>query len=559
MEDVPPDESLVDLLRARRSATGRYVAVAADGGQRELHYSSLYDRALAAAAILAGHSVAAGSEGARSEVVVLALADPLDFITAFCAVALAGGVPAPGPARPSSQPAHRSRLLNIVQASVPRCVVAADDDVAGLEALLAGTGTLVLPVSELLRAEPSVTMPMVPPNPVCYVQYTSGSISRPKPIVLRQEQVCAQLRQAAAAFGERQDSVSVNWVPLFHDMGLVTSVLRPLSSDYTSVILDPFDFVKFPMSWPAALTKWRATHTSAPDFGYALCADKARQPERFDLSSLIVARNAGEVVRPATLARFAEVFAPAGFRYETFKPSYGLAEATLTVTACPLAHGPRVIRFSRANLRLGVVRQAPDEADEADVTALVSCGPALPGTTVSIRQPGSDIPLTAGGLIGEVHIAGPQVAEQTDRTPDSGPGRLTGDIGFLWDGELILLGRSRDRFQIRGQNYYCTEIEDTVTASDGRLRPGRVAAFTVTEADDAPALVVLAEFRQGIEPPSDADRAEIARTVTGALSREFGLAVKSTITVPAGRLPVTTSGKVRREACRTLFEEQYRT
>lgn len=361
--------NLAELLKARQSAEGAYVSVTATGTRR-LAYNQLYERAGAMATWLA-QETGDPPQGREAHAIVLTLADPLEFVTAFFAVALIGAVPVPGPTRVDARPGHKARLVNIVKASRPAFVIADDDRTGALREALDQCDVTILPIGQAATSQ-GIDPAAFRVHPSCYEQYTSGSVSVPKPIVISQKNVLAQLRQAAEAFGETHDSVSVNWVPLYHDMGLVTSVLRPLWSDYTSVLLDAFHFVREPHIWPAALTDWRATHTSAPDFGYALCARKVTDVSSYDLSPLRVARNAGEPVRPATLHAFTDRFASAGFRFSAFKPSYGLAEATLTVTACRPEDPPKIIEFSATSLRSGRAAPAHD-GDQA--TALVSCGP----------------------------------------------------------------------------------------------------------------------------------------------------------------------------------------
>ncbi len=543
--------NLAELLKARQSAEGAYVSVTATGTRR-LAYNQLYERAGAMATWLA-QETGDPPQGREAHAIVLTLADPLEFVTAFFAVALIGAVPVPGPTRVDARPGHKARLVNIVKASRPAFVIADDDRTGALREALDQCDVTILPIGQAATSQ-GIDPAAFRVHPSCYEQYTSGSVSVPRPIVISQENVLAQLRQAAEAFGETHDSVSVNWVPLYHDMGLVTSVLRPLWSDYTSVLLDAFHFVREPHIWPAALTDWRATHTSAPDFGYALCARKVTDAGSYDLSALRVARNAGEPVRPATLFAFTDRFASAGFRFSAFKPSYGLAEATLTVTACRPEDPPKIIEFSATSLRSGRAAPAHD-GDQA--TALVSCGPPLRDTEVTIRDESGSV-LDGDGQIGEVHIAGPQVA--ADRAAQSRAaehtGLGTGDLGFRWRGELVLLGRSRDRFQVRGQNFYPSEIEDAVVAADDRLRPGRAAVIALPGAPhESPSTVVLAEVAREHTTLRQEAAAEIARSITRTVSRDFGLSLREVAVLPAGTLPVTTSGKIRREGCRSLLEQ----
>ncbi|WP_194925912.1 AMP-binding protein [Catenulispora pinisilvae] len=541
--------TIAELLAARSASRARFVSII-DGHTRALPFSQLLARSAAVAGRLRAEGLATQVTGGSA--IAVAVQDPLDFITAFLGVAVAGAAAVPGPVRLASSPVHQKRLGAILAVSRPAAIIVDDELYAAARDIAGRTGTMVVSMSTLAADNNDAAEPSATGSPTCYVQYTSGSTARPKPVEISMANIVAQMVQAAEAFDENPSSVSVNWVPLYHDMGLVTSVLRPLWSDYTSVLLDPFEFVKRPEIWPAAMTEWGATHTSAPDFGYALCAAKVTGAEHFDLSRLRVARNAGEPVRPATLERFAQAFASAGFDYAAFTPSYGLAEATLTVTANPVGEPPRTFTFAEPSLRQDRARE-PEEGEP--LVTLVSCGKPVRGTEVTIWNEDGER-LREDGRIGEVRIAGPQVSTGAIAPSDADGERCrTGDLGFWWKGELVLLGRAKDRFQVRGQNYYSAEIEDSAVAADVRLRPGRAVAIADCAASDpAPRVTVLVEAVRECAELSAADQADIARNVVRAISSGLGLSIDTVHIVPAGTLPLTTSGKVRREKCRDLVE-----
>ncbi|MFG2428685.1 AMP-binding protein [Streptomyces sp. NPDC048590] len=544
---------LLELLDHRAAAGGaRYVRL--DSRARctgELTAAELARRSRGLAARLAPLLPA----GAGPYVPIVAR-DPLFFVEAFFGVLRAGLVPVPAPAAPHTHRGHARRLAGIVEVSGPHVVVADTPQTAAVPEL---TGLAVLLPEGDTPAPPAACPGRVggDPDAAAYVQYTSGSLGAPKPVVLGHRHVLAQLAQAAQAFEETAESVSVGWVPLSHDMGLVTAVLRPLWSGYTSVLIDPFDFVRDPALWPRAMTDWRATHTSAPDFGYALCARKVPEGAGpYDLTRVRVARSAGEPVRAATMRAFAERFREAGFDHAAFAPSYGMAEATLTVTTCPPRRPPGIRELSAAALRKGSV-EAP--AGPEDVQEAVSCGPPLRDTRVEILDPDTGEVL-GPDTVGEVWIAGPQVAVPLGCGHLVGQvaGHRTGDLGFTDGTELYLLGRAKERFQLAGENFYSVELEAAVAAADSRIRPGRTAVFAARPpgGEDRSVPVVLAECRAGAETEMDeATARSLARSVVSALGRGMGLPVSVVWLVPAGTLPVTTSGKIRRGSCRDAFEE----
>jgi acyl-CoA synthetase (AMP-forming)/AMP-acid ligase II len=545
----PP--TLIDLL-AERSASGRCRYVSYDPRRDRTRELTCRQLDAASTAVAAGLRELSTADDSDRPGVVLAVQEPLSFAVGFFAILRAGGVPVPAPGRPLTHRRHLQRLRSIARSASPALIVT-DGDADLLQRALPSYHVVTL--SRLARRgdqHPGETFRTTDTD-IAYVQYTSGSVADPTPVRLRHHHVLAQLRQAADAFEEGPDSVAVTWVPLHHDMGLVTGVLRPMWSGYTSVFLDAFDFLRDPMRWPRLLSNWRATHTSAPDFGYSLCTWKAVNARDLDLSNLRVARSAGEPVRGTTMRAFADTFAPAGFDYACFTPSYGLAEATLTVTAAPVGRPPTSLWLSTAALRRGGVRPT---ASGPDATEVVSCGPPLPGTRVEIVDPDTHR-LRGERELGEVWIAGPQVAPSpgTIHEIDGQPGHLTGDQGFAHRGELYLLGRGADRFQVAGENYYSTEIEAVVGHADDRLRLGRVAVF-LGHRDHwpAPAPVILAECRQTAELDEHAS-AHLAHTVITSVQERSGLAVRCVWLLEPGALEVTTSGKLQRERCRKAFED----
>ncbi|WP_350352850.1 AMP-binding protein [Microbacterium sp. A8/3-1] len=521
---------LVELVRDRRSNAAMLVELRG-GRERRLSFADLDWRSDVLARGLASFG------DLRGTTVPIALQSPLDFATAFFGVAKAGAVPVPAPSHAAVHPGHRRRLEQIIDASVDG-VALVDPSVFAVFSGHARIRFATFPALEEKTAEKYAgAWPAV--SDVAYYQYSSGSLGAPHPIVLSQDNVLAQLAQAAEAFNETSSSVSVNWVPLFHDMGLVTSLLRPLWSGYTSVILDPFEFVRDPTVWPRELTRWRATHTSAPDFGFALCAAKTQSLEGLDLSALAVARSAGEMVRPSTLESFSERFHAVGFRSSSFAPSFGLAEATLTATTTAVADEPRVVAFSAAELRHDRAIPARDGVEQV---RLVSSGAPLRGTRVEIVDSSGHV--LRAGKIGEIRITGRQVA---------GGVVDTGDIGFILKGELFPLGRARERFQIAGVNFYSGEIERAITDAVPQLRPGRAAVFVAFAEVTGSKLVVQCERRADAELEAPAEDT-VRRRIRSLLAEQFGLRVHVIDVVPPRTLPVTTSGKLRRGECRRRFE-----
>ncbi|KOU18297.1 hypothetical protein ADK52_30740 [Streptomyces sp. WM6372] len=526
---VPAGPAETVRERVRRHARERPQAVAVSALRGGRTTERLTYRQLDALADRAGAALRAAGAGTGDRV-VLVLPNDGAFPAALVAAVGAGLVPVPAPPPEAARvDALRERLLGIVADCRPALVVTLARWTRELRALLGPSGPRCLAWEELAEG-PSYGPVARARTEFAFLQYTSGSTGRPKGVSVTHEAVLASCAQAARVYRERPTDVAVTWVPLHHDMGLVTGVLRPLFGGYRSVLLTPREFVRSPGSWLAAVTAHRGTLSSAPDFGYELCLRRIPAEELlgFDLSSWRVARNAGEVVRAATAERFAARFAPAGLRPGTLCPSYGMAEATLTVTACTPAVPPVTLQVDRELYARGTV--APARPGEAAVR-LLSSGVPVPGTEVRVRAAGP-------GRVGEVFIRGPQLFTgywPGRRAPDW---HRTGDLGFLHRGQLFVVGRADDVLVHQGRNFHPADVQAVCAGVPG-LRAGRCAVFLVPHAE-ADRVCLVAETA-GAAGPEAHPAAEVRRR----LARSLGLYVSEVVLLPAGGLPVTTSGKVR--------------
>src|ERR1044072_7725154 len=293
------------------------------------------------------------------------------------------------------------------------------------------------------------------------------------------------------AFGQSEQSIILGWLPIYHDMGLIGNVLQPLYLGAHCIIMSPAAFIQRPFRWLRAISHYRATTSGGPNFAYELCIRRINESQRaeLDLSSWSVAFNGAEPVREHTLKRFSEFFAPCGFSPRSFRPCYGLAEATLLVSGQERG-GSLIKSFDSGALEKDLVRQVQAGGDNARM--LVSCGAALPDQRIVIvdRDTLRECP---ADKVGEVWVSGPSVArgywsrpEETEQTfkaylSDTGEGPFlrTGDLGFLREGELFITGRLKDLIIIRGLNHYPQDIELTVQNSHPALRPDSGAAFSI--------------------------------------------------------------------------------
>ncbi|HSF43369.1 MAG TPA: AMP-binding protein, partial [Thermoanaerobaculia bacterium] len=546
----PPSLSAPPLLRLLREraaeAPGRTGFRFLDATGAEAEVLTLGELDLRARTVAASLEEA-GAVGERA----LILHPPgLGFVTSFLGCLYAGTVAVP--AYPPGRNRPPARLRSIAADARPRVVLA--------PAPIASTGrALAEKVPELGgvrwidtdRLDPGLaeawreTAPA--PDAPAFLQYTSGSTSEPKGVVVTHGNLLHNEEAIRGAFGLSESSVVVGWLPLYHDMGLIGNVLQPLYAGAEAILMAPLSFLQRPALWLEAVSRYRATTSGGPNFAYDLCVRKVSEEEKaaLDLSGWTVAFNGAEPVRAETVERFAQAFAPCGFRREAFYPCYGLAEATLFVTGGAPGEPP-------------VVR--PVEAASPGSRPVVGCGRAAAGQTVRIVDPESRAPV-APGRVGEIWVSGPSVAAgywdrpaETERTfgarlaGGEGPYLRTGDLGFLADGELFVTGRLKDLIILRGRNHYPQDLERTAEASHEALRPGGGAAFSVDLGGEE-RLVILHE----VERSSASDPAGAAEAVRRALSQEHEVAVEEVVLVRSGTILKTTSGKIRRAACRAAY------
>jgi len=553
-------EDLVTLLRqrAQTQAERRAYTFLLDGEQEEetFSWSQLDQRARAIAARLQ-RTVALGDR-------VLLLYPPgLEYIAAFFGCIYAGAVAVP--AYPPRHNRNQLRLQTLVTDAQAQTALTSTHVLSRVSDRMTRDTNLAqlswISSDEIANEESDGWCAAhLSADSLVLLQYTSGSTTTPKGVMINHRNLLSNERLIEYAFSQSSESVVVGWLPLYHDMGLIGNVIQPLFVGAPCVLMSPLAFLQKPLRWLQAISHYRATTSGGPNFAYDLCVRKIGEEQltALDLSSWKAAFNGAEPIRAGTLEAFAEKFAPCGFRREAFRPCYGLAEATLIVSGSPEPRSPLVKHVSKK--ALDVHRVANPEGVE-DQYSLISSGRVLPGEQIRIANP-VQLTTCAPEEVGEIWLQSASVAagywnneEQTEETfrayfADTGEGPFlrTGDLGFFADGELFVTGRLKDLIIIRGLNYYPQDIELSVERCHAALRPGCGAAFSVTlEGEER--LVIAHE----LEPRQRPDLKQVINCIRQSVIENHELQVYAVTLIRAGTLPKTSSGKIQRHACRAEF------
>ena len=548
-------EHLSRLAVERPYDTALVVVGAKDGASTDtaISYALLDQRVRALAARLQRRF-------ATGERVLLLLDNDERYVVAFFACLYAGLIAVPAFPPESARPQHLARLTGMAQDAQARCLLT-----TGAVLSLLGTAIDGFPGCEAIdvdavEAEEGAD-PWRPHTPhdadIAFLQYTSGSTSTPKGVMVSHANLMANERAIEEGLSVGADDVFVTWLPLYHDMGLIGGLLQPLHRGIPVVLMTPQFFLERPIRWLEAIARHRGSISGGPDFAYRLCLERIKDGPlaQLDLSSWRVAFSGAEPVRHDTLRSFIERFVPTGFGADAVYPCYGLAEATLLVSGGRRGQGLLTTSFDSEALGQG--RAQPDP----EGSTLVSCGRAPSGHRAAIVD-AQTLTVLGDDRVGEIWASGPSIAqgywqrqadsEQTFVERDGRRWLRTGDLGFVHKGELFITGRLKDLIILRGQNVYPQDLERAIEAEVEAARPGRVAAFAVALPDGGEGVGIAMEISRGLQKRVPVEAlVEALSQATAGVCRE---PVSVVVLLNPGGLPKTSSGKLQRAACRLGWE-----
>jgi acyl-CoA synthetase (AMP-forming)/AMP-acid ligase II/acyl carrier protein len=529
-----------------------YVVIQEGFQDRAISYAELISRVRVVAAGLRNRI-------ARGERALLIYQEVLEFITAFLACQYAGVVAVPVPyLKGAKQLARLNHIArNAEVAAILSVSTSLEDIKKGLGEVLSDNRVMLLGTE---GGEPAEMQPAVDVScsDIAFIQYTSGSTGDPKGVVITHRNLNSNQHLIQQAFGCDEQSVIFSWLPFHHDMGLVGNLLHVLYTGSTCVLMAPLSFLQSPVVWLEGISRFKATHSGGPNFAYELCINRISDEalKGLDLSSWVVAYNGSEAIKPETMYRFATRFQSAGFRYGSFYPCYGLAEATLLVAARnrhlpPMTISAGEVVYGGANML------CPADTESLSTQQLVSSGEVQAGISCEIFS--SDGRECADLEIGEICLAGESVSTGYWKVGAGDryflrKGRhflRTGDLGFLHEGNLFVRGRIKEMLVMRGENYYPNDIEAAIANVHEALEPAGIAVFATGDSGDS--YVIAAEMKRARR--GDGDLGDCLRSIERMATGMTGLSPFDVLILPPMGLPRTTSGKLQRVKCRETYHE----
>lgn len=553
--------TLVDLLRHRalhQPNEEAYEFIETDGTQQRLTYAQLDTHVRSVATQL----VIANLSGERA---LLLYTPGLDYIIAFyaCLYAKVTAVPA-YPPDPTRLDRTLPRLMSVIEDCQAKAILTTSPIAEMAEGLFQASklsSDLQWISTDQAQLEDASywRMPLIKADSLAFLQYTSGSTSKPRGVMLSHHNLLSNMAYSDTVIDYGQNPRAVTWLPPYHDMGLIGSLLQPMYAGFPVTLFSPLDFLSHPLKWLQTISDKRGTCSAGPNFAYDLCVKRITEAQRdaLDLSCWSITINGAEPVRADTMQRFCEYFAPCGFKAEAFSPSYGLAEATLFVSgAFKQSSRKKMHYFDQKSLQAREIKHLAESADSA--TLLVSCGPT--GFDMQIVNP-ETLKICQPDEVGEIWLMHDSISVGYWNKPETNPAQFqaytacqkgpylrTGDLGFLHGEELFIAGRIKDVIIVRGRNLYPQDIEYVVERADSHIRPGCLAAFAYPKGETE-GLGIVAEIKR---PQQENQLADIAKSVEQAVLASHDIRCDYIAFVESKSIPKTSSGKIQRHLCKAM-------
>lgn len=555
--------NLISILNHRAEQTPEQIAYIflKDGDKQEQKIS--YKQLCLNAKSIAASLKALVPQGSRA---LLLYPQGLDFISAFLGCLYAGIIAVPVYPPKSNQ--KMARLESIIKDSTPHILLTTSFLLENIKNKLTDVLDLFdiqwLTTDSVNISEASNwILPNISNDSLALLQYTSGSTGVPKGVMISHENIIYNSSYIQEAGNITQRDISVSWLPIFHDMGLIFGVIQPLYTGFLGVIMPPESFLQKPVLWLEAITKYHGTISGGPNFGYNLCTQKVsiEEYQSLDLHGWRIAYSGSEPIRKKTLEEFSDKFKKSGFQSHYFYPCYGMAEATLMISGCSPNNEPVYFKAELEALERGSAVEV--DLDNKSSKQIVGCGHARLDTDIRIVDP-NNLTQCLDNQVGEVWVHSASVAQgywnQEENTVKTFQAELvetgnkkflrTGDLGFMSNGELFITSRLKDLIIIWGRNHYPQDIEYSVQQSHTALRLDCGAAFVI-EVDDQEKLVIVQEIERTFLRNLNVE--EVVSAIRESVSLNHDLQVYAIALIKPASIPKTSSGKIQRYACRQKF------
>jgi acyl-CoA synthetase (AMP-forming)/AMP-acid ligase II len=553
-------QSLVDVVRLRALQTPKQVTCIFLN--RDLEEIMTYEALdLHAKAIAAAIQANGGKQGDR---ILLLFAPGLPLIQAFLGCLYAGCTAVP--IYPPAQGKLLDKAQRIIDNSKPKLVLMTSDHLTKFADLDPKHGPHFTQIpclaTDLIELENAKHWHPITINTeeIAFLQYTSGSTMHPKGVMVGHDNLLDNLNKLTMAYQANEKTILFSWLPPHHDMGLIGCILLPIYRGFPVIMMSPFSFLQNPLSWLKNITKYKATLSGSPNFAYDYCVKRIKEEKKqgLDLSSWRIASNGAEPVRKETMEHFYQAFKNYGFRKEAFYPCYGLAEATLLVSGSIPGTKYKTVTLAKDEYQDHRVHFA--EENSSDSHSLVSCGRML--QEVKIVDPDTRM-LCDSDQVGEIWVHSPSVPKgywQLDKeTKHAFNGTIkgdktkrlylrTGDLGFIHEDELYISGRIKDLIILYGKNHYPQDIEYSLLHAPIHSRLGKCAAF-VMQVDHEYKLTLMTEVKDRFM--DNETQEELFNAIFQLIYQIHQLEIHTIVLIPLKAMPHTTSGKIRRNFCRT--------